>query len=186
MTTITAVTTPAGRADRLTDADYRDIYDELRGYLSLADFILRSGSTVSRSWWSQYEAGVKHLSTARRNELRTAVGHPEIAPDVLTAVSEVTSNASVWRVGTGAADRVIMVATGAPETLNLRVNGGVHIADLAQQQNPADAEVTPVTAYRSAPRPTCYRPRLALDLATRITQLEALLQAARAQLEDPR
>jgi hypothetical protein len=33
------------------------------------------------------------------------------------------------------------------------------------------------------PRPACFRPRLALDAATRITQLEALLQAARAQLE---
>lgn len=31
-----------------------------------------------------------------------------------------------------------------------------------------------------------YRPRLALDLATRITQLEALLQAAREQLEESR
>ena len=64
----------------------------------------------------------------------------------------------------------------------MRVNGGVHILDLAQQQNPAEAEVTPITGHRSAPRPACFRPRLALDLATRITQLETLLSAAREQM----
>ena len=81
MTAITAVTTPAGRADDLTAADYRDIYDELRGHLSLAEFVARAGSTVSRAWWSQYEAGAKHLNTARRNELRRAVGVPELTPE---------------------------------------------------------------------------------------------------------
>ena len=39
MTAITAVTTPATRRDDLTDADYRDIYEELRDHLSLAEFV---------------------------------------------------------------------------------------------------------------------------------------------------
>lgn len=187
MTTVTVVTTPAGRTDNLTAADYRDIYDELRGYLTLAEFVARAGSTVSRAWWSQYEAGVKHLNTARRNELRRAVGVPELAPDVSSAVSDVTPTASVWHVGEGVSDRVIMVAATAPETLNLRLNGGVYMDVPSQPQNPADAEVTPVTAYRR--RPPCFRPRLALDPVIRLRQLadlyaETLLAVDAAQEEE--
>lgn len=183
MTHITAISTPDTRRDDLTEADYRDIYDELRGHLSLAEFVARAGSTVSRSWWSQYEAGGKRLSWERRNELRRAVCLSATATPAETAAAAVSENASVWRIGEGLADRVILVTPEAQTPLFLSVNGTVHIVDHSAQQNPVEAKVTPVTAYRSAPRPACFRPRLALDLETRISQLEALLQAARKQLE---
>jgi hypothetical protein len=154
MTTITAVTTPALRADDLSAQDYRDIYDELRDHLSLSEFIVRAGSTVSRSWWSQYEAGIKHLSWARKNELRRAVMPEELAPPAAVAAAAVTENAIVWRIGEGLADRVILVAPEVASPLFLSVNGEVHIVDLAAQQGPADAKVTPVTAYCRSRRPT--------------------------------
>jgi transcriptional regulator with XRE-family HTH domain len=178
--TLTTITTPAGRADNLSEQDYRDIYDELRGYLTLAEFVARSGSTVSRAWWSQYESGVKRLSTARRNELRTAVGVPETAPDVAVALSEVTDASSVWRVGTGVANRVIMVTPNAPNPLNLSVNGDVHILTPVSQENAKQMPVIPVT-FDPAKRRTrrqYFRPCLALDLAERIPQLRALLAEA--------
>ena len=186
MTHVTAVSTPETRHDDLTEQDYRDIYDELRDHLSLAEFIARAGSTVSRSWWSQYEAGGKRLSWERRNELRRAVMPDEIAPPAAVAAAAVTENASVWRIGEGLADRVILVTPEVQSPLFLSVNGGVHIGNPSQQQNPVEAKVTPVTGHRSAPRPACFRPRLALDAATRISQLEALLQAARNELEEGR
>jgi hypothetical protein len=59
-----------------------------------------------------------------------------------------------------------------------------HGAEVAAVVTLAPGETVKRPGKPSAPRPACFRPRLALDLATRITQLETLLQAAREQLGD--
>jgi hypothetical protein len=181
MIAVTTVTTPATRADTLTERDYRDIYVELREHLSLSEFIQRTGSTVSRSWWSQYESGGKQLNWERKNELRRAVGLVELAPPVTAAVLAVREDAEVWRVGAGAAQRVVMFAPDAADGLIFSLNGGVHVHSGITPQNPADAEVTPVTAYRKARR-RYLRPCLSMNPRIRCEQLWTLIEQAEGEI----
>lgn len=67
------------------------------------------------------------------------------------------------------------------------IHGEPHIADCHGAEVAAVVTLAPGDTVKrvgkqTAPRPACFRPRLALDLATRITQLEALLSAARKQM----
>lgn len=154
MPPLTALTDPATRADALTAQDYRDLYTELREHLSLTEFVARTGSTVSKSWWCQYEANGKRLTAARKNELRAAVGLPLLAPDVSTVLAAVPDTATVYQVGAGAADRVLLLTPATPHGLFLHVNGDVHITDGSTAAHAADAEVTPITGHqRTRPRP---------------------------------
>jgi len=105
---------------------------------------------VSKGWWSQYEHGIKPLTLERRNELRAAVGLRILPPDPATAAGAVTDDATVYRIGVGLADRVILLTPEMATPLNLRVNGDVRVLSPISPQNAADAEVTPVTAYRRA------------------------------------
>jgi hypothetical protein len=150
---VTLVTDAAGRADSLSAQDYRDIYAELRTKCSLRQFIDLLQSTVSPSWWSQYEASTKHLDTVQRNELRRAVGLPELAPAAAAAVLAVTPEATVWRIGAGPANRVLLITPEAPQRLVLSVNGGVHIFSPEPPINVPTPAVTPVTRPLAARSP---------------------------------
>lgn len=152
MTTVTLVTNAARRSDTLSDQDYRDIYTELRERRSLADFLALTKSTVSRAWWSQYEASAKHLDWQRKNELRHAVGLPELAPAPAAAITAVAPDAAVWRVGEGLADMVIMVTPDLPSGTLLSVNGEVHIAGPVVTTVAPAGNVTGVTPPRRARR----------------------------------
>lgn len=158
-TAIKPLTTPGTRADDLSAQDYRDIYDELREHLSLAEFVVRIGSQVSRSWWSQYESGGKSLSWARRNELRVGAGLPELASPPSVALADVSGDATVWRVGEGPANRVIMVTPDAPNGLILSVNGDVHIISPVAAPHAREDPVTPVTSEATPARPRRPRPQ---------------------------
>jgi hypothetical protein len=144
-------------ADHLTEQDYRDIFDELRKAYSLRIFCARSRSAVSPGWWQQYEQGVKSLNHARRQELRRAVGLPELpapAGEVL-AHAEVHADATIYQVGAGPAARVVLVGVGAPARVTLRLNGCLtcqEALEAAETDAPApntsnanNAGVTPVT-----------------------------------------
>lgn len=144
---ITTLTTPEARLDDLTDQDYRDIYEELRRGRSLAEFCTLIQTVVHKSWWSQYEAGGRHLNTERKNELRRSVSRGELAPDVAKALEAVTEDATVWRVGTGDANHVIMLAPDAPETLTVSVNHTIHIDTPVDAPNAAETVVTGVTRH---------------------------------------
>ena len=98
------------------------------------------------------EAGGKRLNSARRNELRTAVGLPELAPDVAAVLATVPVTATVYQVGAGAADRVILLTPTTQSGCILSVNGDVRMSGPVTAQSAANAEVTPVTGYRP-PRP---------------------------------
>jgi hypothetical protein len=152
MTTVTLVTSADRRADNLSEQDYRDIYAELRERRSLADFIAFTQSVVSRAWWSQYEARAKQLDWQRKNELRRAVGLPDLAPSVGATLLQVSADATVWRVGEGAADTVIFVTPELPSGALLSVNGEVHIARPVATADGAEADVTPVTPASRARR----------------------------------
>lgn len=169
MTTVTLVTDTAGRADSLSEQDYRDIYSELRERRSLAEFVALTASTVSRAWWSQYEAGAKRLDWQRRNELRRAVGLPELAPPVAAALADVASDATIWQVGAGQPDTVILITPELPSGALLGVNGAVHIVELGNTPNALEVPVTPVTfdaeatPQRKRSRPPAHRPYIVSD-----------------------
>lgn len=177
---VTPITDAAGRADSLPDSEYRAIYDELREGRSLRQFIALLQSDASPSWWSQYEAGTKRLDWQRKNELRRAVGLAELAPSLASVLDSVSATASVWRIGAGLADRLLLLTPEAPDGLTLRVNGGVYIVDPGLTQNAEKATVTPITkAARATPaiqptKPIRRTPYGALSL--RRTTLDRLAQ----------
>jgi hypothetical protein len=143
--TVTLVTSASASADTLTDADYRDIYDELRSKCSLDRFIVAIGSAVSKAWWSKYERGEATLTRPRRAELRAAVGLPALPPAVADVLATVDPDATIYQVGAGARDRVLLVGSDVHDTLDLRLNGSLRILDVEPAGN---SHVTAVTRPR--------------------------------------
>ena len=121
MQTITRLRTYA--ADTLTDRDYRDMFDELRGNKSLDKMIKfmeicqvdnpAHVSTNKAIWW-RYEKGETGLTWAMRNDLRCASGLEPLPPQVVDLVSRyVSGDASVDLLGEGEVHQLILVADGA-------------------------------------------------------------------------
>ena len=100
---VTLVTHTARAADNLTDAEYRDIYDELRQQHSLRQFVQITHTAYSIAWWSKYEHDSIALTRQARNELRAAVG---LQPLPLTVRCMV--------MGAGWATRTTRVMAAAP------------------------------------------------------------------------
>ena len=159
---VTLVTRDA-TLDDLSVADYRDIYDELRGRdpvtsaytMSLDKFVTLVTSSYSKAQWSKYHNGEATLTRTMRSELRRAVGLKPLPPTVAEATAAASPDAAVWQVGSGPADHVIMVAGYEPMTLH--VNGAVSVASKAPDV-PQNARVTAVTrterSRRHYARPT--------------------------------
>ena len=183
-TPATLVTAPHLRVDTLTEGDYRDIYDELRAKASLDRFVAAIRSRVSKAWWSQYERGEVALRPERRNELRQAVGLPELAPSPAQATA-LAADGTVWRVGTEQPDRAIMLGADV-RAVTLHVNGDVRAT--AAAENGHVTGITRPSTSAAAPsrmrnRRAYFRPCLSQNAAERIGQLEALLAAARLELD---
>jgi transcriptional regulator with XRE-family HTH domain len=139
------LTVAAELAEDLTDVQYREIYDELRERCSLRQFADVIGSEVSFSWWHKYERGEAPLNHERRNELRRAVGLPELPWTVAQALGNVSQNAAVWALGEQPAERVVLVGADQPQTLTMRLNGNLAVIEDA----PPEAHVTGVTRART-------------------------------------
>jgi hypothetical protein len=123
MTAVVTRVTHKATHDELSAADYRDIFTEVREKMSLDKFVALSGSQYSKAQWNKYEhAPDMALTRAMCNDLRRAVNMDELPLTVADAVSVASPDASVWRVGDGVPEHVIMVGS-APVTLH--VNGGV-------------------------------------------------------------
>lgn len=135
------LTVAAELAEDLTEAQYREIYDELRERCSLRQFADAIGSTVAHSWWSKYEHGEAVLNHERRNELRRAVGLPELPWTVAQALGNVSPNAAVWALGEQPAERVVLVGADQPQTLTMRLNGNLTVIEDAPHN--ADGTVVP-------------------------------------------
>lgn len=161
MNSISLITRDA-TLDDLSAADYRDIYDELRGRdpvtgsyaVSLDKFVTLVTSQYSKAQWSKYHNGEATLTRTMRSELRRAVGLKPLPPTVAEATAAASPDAAVWQVGSGPADHVIMVAGYEPMTLH--VNGAVSV-DSQRASISTLPFVTPVTQARkrarNAPRP---------------------------------
>ncbi len=120
MTPVTLVTSHSAAKSPQTDAEWREMYEDLKGDLSLGDFQRKYNIGLSRAAWNKYERGLMALSDDMKRELRAAVGLPV---PVLEAVAIADPNAAVYRVGTEAPHTVVMVGTLTP--VELRINGTV-------------------------------------------------------------
>lgn len=156
MPRVTLVTANAASADQLTDADYRDIYDELREKASLDKFVTAIGSTVSKAWWSKYERGEAHLDRKRKAELRRAVGLPDLPRAVTEVAATINPDARVWQVGVAQPDRVVLVGSDVTAPLDLRMNGNLEL-------DPAPGSL--VTSVTGARRNRSYK-SLSVSVAT--------------------
>jgi hypothetical protein len=158
---VTVVTAGAGQ-DALSDADYREIYAEVRGFdeasgkyaVSLDEFVGLIGSVYSKAAWSKYHRDEMPLNRVMRGELRRAVGLPVLPPTVGEAVAGVDADATVVQVGDDdLVRRVVLVGGDAPVTVHW--NGDVRAwvsAGCSPGKTRTVAEflglVTPVTRSR--------------------------------------
>jgi transcriptional regulator with XRE-family HTH domain len=156
------LTVAAELAEDLSDVQYREIYDELRERCSLRQFADAIDSTVAHSWWSKYEHGEAVLNHERRNELRRAVGLPELPWTVAQALGNVSQNAAVWALGEQPAERVVLVGADQPQRLTMRLNGNLAVIEDAPHS--ADGTVVPRARRRSTRRQV----NLSLDTYNRL------------------
>lgn len=119
---VTQVTADATRDD-LTDADYKDIYEELRRGRSLDALCDLVGSQYSRAWWSRYEKGDMKITRAARNELRRGVGLPQLPPTTEEAIHLADPDARVYQVGCETPRRVVLIGASGPVVLHCAEDG---------------------------------------------------------------
>lgn len=136
---VTVVTRDA-QADSLSLDDYREIFEELRRGHSLRQFVELIGSVYSIAYWSKVDRGDAALTRPACNELRRAVGLPDLPITVEDALANVDPNAVVYQVGDDRPGRVILVGCAQPLRMNL--NGTLTAV--------SDVHVTAVT--RRTPR----------------------------------
>ena len=147
MPSITVVTANATQ-DALTDADYAEIYAELRDGISLAKFCTLPGveSSFSPATWNKWELGRLPLSRTMRNELRRGVGMDALPLTIAECVAAVDQDAEVVQIGDAPANRVIL--TGLVGRLSLSLNGSVTLADASAQETPITSVISTQGARR--------------------------------------
>ncbi len=148
MTDVTLVTAQAEKKSPQTPQEWRDVYDDLKGELSLGKFQEKYGIGLSRAAWNKYERGEMPLSSDMKAELRRVIGLPV---PVLEAVAVADPNAAVYRIGSDAPHTVVMVGTTSP--VELRINGTV----TASEAPHADAAALPPISSQER-RQRIYRP----------------------------
>lgn len=167
MTPVVLVTRDA-TLDDLSATDYADIWAELRQVgsdkpRSYDKCIELLGSGPSKARWQQFEKGEAGLSREMRNALRTHVGLPQLPRTVAEAVAQASPDASVWTVGEGIPEHVIMVSS---EPVTLHINGSVQAVTQV-------ANVTPVTRLAIA-RKRYIRPCVPVEYAKRLQRLHGV------------
>ncbi len=190
------VLTRDASVDALSDTDYREIYDEVRGFdavtgryaVSLDEFVGLVGSQFSKAAWSKYHRGELELNRTMRSELRAAVGMPVLPPTVVEAVQGVDPDAEVVQVGDDLVRRVVLVGTG--ERVTLVCNGTVEVAR-GEGRGAEDAapgsRVTAVTRDRKGvfvPAPVFERVN-ALRRASGLSWVEVLEAAEKVLAGEP-
>lgn len=149
---VTQVTANAESADELSEADYRDIFREIREKMSLREFVEVIESQYSIAWWGKYEHEKVTLTRTGKGELRRAVKLAKLPLTVTEVTAAVDPDARVWQVGDGQPDRVVLVGRELHEPVLLRLNGNLQV--VAEADEPAEGgAVTALTTPRMR-RPT--------------------------------
>lgn len=146
--------------DELTDSDYREMYDELKAGKGLQPFVKMIGSIYSKAQWSKYERGVTVINRTMKQELRRAVGLPELPLTVSEAIAHVSPDAEVVTVTSAKTpDRVVLAFSGDGEQ-SIQLNGEISV----------NSAVTDVTGQTRAKRPPMFRPVVESELKTAISE----------------
>ena len=179
---------------------YRDIYEDIRGKMTLADFVKATGEIYSAGWWSKYERKQlpNGLTWKAKQALRLLVGLAPLPPTVDDVLGEVDENAQIWRAGPEDApvDAVIMLAGDEKEiarqvqSLVTPVNRApLHdtpIMDESSTMSQEEAQRPNYTGYKAnctPPRRKDYRPRIPTELRDEIeTDGRSILDIIRAGL----
>lgn len=116
MIPVTLITRSAG-TDDLTEADYRDIYEEVnprdangKPRYSLEKFAALINSHYTKATWSNWLADKHPANRIMRAELRAAVGMPTLPPTIAELAGIVDEHAEIWSVGDGPKNRVILAS----------------------------------------------------------------------------
>lgn len=94
--------------DELSEAEYREIFAELREQWSLDQFVTRLRSQYSKAQWSKWQRGEATLTPQMRNELRGAVGLVELPNSVAHSLAAVNADGAVYQVGEAAPNAALM------------------------------------------------------------------------------
>ena len=155
---VTEVTRDA-QADSLSQDDYREIFEELRRGHSLRQFVEIIQSAYSIAYWSKFDRGDAALTRPACNELRRAVGLPDLPVTVEEALAGVDPNAVVYQVGDDRPGRVILVGCAGP--LHMSLNGTLtavsdeHVTAVTRRPRRVSVSIHPalherLTALRTA------------------------------------
>lgn len=139
---VTEVTRDA-QADNLSPDDYHEIFEELRRGHSLRQFVEIIQSVYSIAYWSKVDRGDAALTRPACNELRRAVGFPDLPVTVEEALSTVDPNAVVYQIGDDRPERVILVGCNQP--LRMSLNGtlaaNVHVTRVTRRRHRASVSI---------------------------------------------
>jgi hypothetical protein len=176
---VTVVTQHATHDDK-SDAEYAEIFAELREQHSLAQLCTLLRSKFSRAQWNKYERGETALTRTMRNELRAAVGVIVLPPTLDEVAATINPDALVVKVGSDTPHSVILV--GIAESLTIGVNGRITAQHTTE---PLEARVTSVTRAlrRRYHRPVASEAQEARRVALDVSWQE-IIQAGLRALEE--
>jgi hypothetical protein len=148
---VTEVTRDA-QADSLSPDDYREIFEELRRGRSLRQFVEIIQSVYSIAYWSKVDREDAVLTRPACNELRRAVGLPDLPVTVEEALADVDANAVVYQVGDDRPGRVILVGSAGP--LRMSLNGTLtavsdtHVTTVTRRSRRVSVSIQPTLHER--------------------------------------
>ena len=147
--------------DEYTDDDYMEMYLELRAGKGLRPFVVMLESAYTAATWSKYERGLSAINRTMRQELRRAVGLPELMPTVTEAIAHVSPDAEVVSVTDAETPDRLILAFSGDEGKTIVLNGEITV-------NPGVTKVTSETIRTRTEN--YYRPALS-------TEIKALVEA---------
>jgi len=156
VTPVTLITANATQ-DEQTDADYIEMYQELRENRSLDQFVGAIASTYSKAQWSKYGRGDIPATRTMRQELRAAVGIAPLPPTLHEVADGLDPDTEVVQVGDASPNRMIL--TGLTGQLVLSLDGSVAVVVAEAPKS----LVTSVTRHQGAKRDKRHRLTVSAD-----------------------
>jgi hypothetical protein len=161
--------------DNLAQADYWQMYQELRGDMSLSKFAEKMGEYPSKAEWSRWDRGEVEARRGIRNALRKAKGLPALPETVADTIAQhAHPDSRVLFLGDGeVGDDIIIIGDMASFTF----------ATGATSTDTGDVAIDAVPA-RTTSRQPCYRPVCSVELKEMANEVgETIEELARWAIE---
>jgi hypothetical protein len=144
--------TEAATQDELAQADYWEIYQRLRGDMSLSKFAEKMGEYPSKAEWSRWDRGEVEARRGIRNALRKAEGLP-LLPDTVAEVitQHAHPDSKVFFLGDNEVAEVVLLV------------GDLGLWNSAEVSTTSDAAIDAVPP-RTTPQRRYYRPCLSGEI----------------------